>query len=245
MTVHWLEPLERALDQHTEPIDVFFRDDDAGWDDDALFRLIDVFITSAVPIDLAAIPEAMSPRLAARLRPLREAGVRVHQHGRSHTNHQSEGRKCEFGSHRTTDELHSDVLLGQRQLRELFGDDLDPVFTPPWNRCVPSITDALAEAGISVLSRDHTAAPLTLPPAGLREVPVNVDWFGQHKGVRWTLADRGQRMADRVDSHGYLGVMLHHAVTTKADRHAVSELVSLVATHPILRPIPLVDQGKV
>ncbi len=244
MNGHWLEPLERALDHQNGPLEVFFRDDDAGWDDDSLFHLLDIFTEVGVPIDLAAIPETMTSELAARLRPLRSAGVRVHQHGFTHANHQTEGRKCEFGSERSDADLRSDVLLGQRRLRELFGDDLDPVFTPPWNRCLPAVADALVEAGITVLSRDHTAVPLTPPPVGLREVPVNVDWFGQIKGVRWTLSELGQVLADRVTTHGYLGVMLHHAVTTVDDRRAVSELVEMVAAHPLLRPIPLVELGK-
>jgi hypothetical protein len=43
----WLAPLREALDAAPAPVTFFFRDDDAGWRDDRLEALLDVFSPSA------------------------------------------------------------------------------------------------------------------------------------------------------------------------------------------------------
>ena len=87
-------------------------------------------------------------------------------------------------------------------LADAFGDLIEPVFTPPWNRCTAVTAEVLADAGFAVLSRDSTATPL--PDARVAEVPVTVDWFGsldrpwgptlledQYRGgaLAWALGD--------------------------------------------------------
>ena len=42
MTNDWLAPVRAALDTAEWSPTVFFRDDDAGWDDDRLMRLLDL-----------------------------------------------------------------------------------------------------------------------------------------------------------------------------------------------------------
>lgn len=233
----WLDPLAAALAAAPRPVPVFFRNDDAGWDDAALVRLLDVFAPSRTPIDLAVIPSEARPELVAELLRRREDGVRVHQHGATHANHEAVGRKCEFGPSRTPAQRQADIVEGQRVLRARFGDALDPVFTPPWNRCEPDSGDHLAAAGIAVLSRDATAP--ALGHAQVREVRIDVDWFGKARGERWTREELGRRLAAAVAERGRLGVMLHHAVTSADDLAGIAELVRLVAAQPAARRLPL------
>ena len=67
----WLTPLEATLEAIESPCPFFFRDDDAGWDDTALMALLDEFEAAGVTVDVAAIPQALTPDagrlLAARL----------------------------------------------------------------------------------------------------------------------------------------------------------------------------------
>jgi hypothetical protein len=236
----WLDPLRRALDARAQAsVPVFFRDDDAGWGDAELMLLLDRVAAAGVPIDVAAIPAQTGPALAAELCSRREAGVRVHQHGLAHVDHQSQGRKCEFGADRTAAQRQADIVTGQQLLRDLFGADLEPVFTPPWNRSVIQIGDALVAADIAVLSRDRSAGTIEHP--AIIEVPVDVDWFGSAKqraadGTvtrrRWTPAELAERLAAAVEGSGRLGVMLHHAVTDADDLRRIGELADLVAAHP-------------
>ena len=65
----------------------------------------------------------------------RPAASRVHQHGLAHVNHEPDGRKFEFGPSRTHEEQRADIEAGRRLLAERLGDAVEPIFTPPWNRC--------------------------------------------------------------------------------------------------------------
>lgn len=233
----WLDPVRAALDElesYPETRPVFFRDDDGGWDDDALTRLLDRFETAGVPLDVAVIPDAIRPGTAQTLARRTERGLlHLHQHGRTHTNHEPEGRACEFGPSRATAEQYADIDAGRRRLGELLGPAGEPIFTPPWNRCTQGTADALHALGFLVLSRDHTAAALDTGP--LREVPVTVDWFGRTKGVPWDLDERGRRIAASLTRPGATGIMLHHAVTDAEDLAAIAELATLLAAHPQVR----------
>jgi hypothetical protein len=226
----WLDPLRAALDTAPEPVTVFFRDDDAGWRDDRLQTLLDLFAARGVPIDLAAIPLDATPALAAELRARSEAApVGVHQHGYAHVNHEREGRKCEFGPSRDLDAQLADVRAGRDRLGELFGAALQPMFTPPWNRCTEATGAALLELGVEALSRDRTATPLDLP--GLAELPVQVDWFAKRKGERLGRKAVGEQLGARAAERAPLGVMLHHAEMDEDDMAGTAELLDLVGAH--------------
>lgn len=227
----WLDGVRAALDDASAPCPMFFRDDDAGWDDEGLFALLDLFEKHRLPVDVAVIPAELSTPLARSLRS-RASGsaVGLHQHGHAHVNHEQEGRKCEFGPSRARAAQSADIAAGRRVLLGAFGDHLDPVFTPPWNRCTTETGEAVIAAGLRVISRDDTAGRLDLP--GLAEVPVTVDWFAHRKGTRLTLPELGAKIAEGVVAGGPVGVMLHHAVSGDDERAMVAELLALVDDHP-------------
>jgi hypothetical protein len=237
--VSWLVPLRAALDATPEPVTVFFRDDDAGWRDDRLRALLDLFAARERPVDLAAIPLDATPALAGELRARADATglVGIHQHGFAHVNHERAGRRCEFGPGRGADAQVADIRAGRERLMDLFGTALEPVFTPPWNRCTEATGGALVELGVSVLSRDRTAAPLGLP--GLVELPVQVDWFAKRKGRRLDRAAVGEQLAARAREPAPVGVMLHHAAMEEDDMAALAELLDLVRAHGHARPLSM------
>jgi hypothetical protein len=217
----WLDPLREELDAAAEPVTFFFRDDDAGWDDEALLALLDVFAVHAVPLDLAAIPAALTAELAAELR---RRAVVVHQHGYAHTNHEPAGRPCEFGPSRPAAEQRRDIERGADRLRALLGDLVAPIFTPPWNRCTRATAGVLRELGFAALSRDVSAEPITV--SGLQELSVGVDWVRPR---------RGDELAAAVRAGAPVGVMLHHALLGDADRDAVAALLETLAADPNAR----------
>lgn len=227
----WLEPVRLALDEADSPRPFFFRDDDAGWRDDRLRAVLDLFHARGLPIDVAVIPAELTPGLTRELQVrVRDAGVRVHQHGYAHANHEPTGRKCEFGQHRDAEAHRRDIAEGQRRMRDAFGLRVDALFTPPWNRCLPAIADALVPLGFEVLSRDSTAP--SLDRSDLDEIPVTVDWFAHRKGVRWTRDELGRAIAASIRHDRAVGVMLHHAVTNETDLAGIDDLLAIVASHP-------------
>jgi peptidoglycan/xylan/chitin deacetylase (PgdA/CDA1 family) len=228
----WLDPLRAALDASDEPVQFFFRDDDAGWDDDALERLLDVFEPHRLPLDVAAIPTAVTPRTVDLLTGRRATArndLTVHQHGYAHVNHEPEGRTCEFGVSRAPEQQEEDIAAGRALLRERVGD-VPSVFTPPWNRCAPWTAEVLARLGFEILSRDLSAGSAGVE--GLLELPVTVDWFAKRRKVPVDRTGRGELLAAQVGEPRPVGVILHHAVMTEEDLADLGALLGLVARHP-------------
>lgn len=236
----WLRPVAAALDDAPAPVTVFIRDDDGGWDDTRLEALLDVVAARGMAVDVALIPAETTAPLVRDLA-LRGRGMRLglHQHGWSHADHEAGGRRCEFGAARPLAALDADVARGRARLLGMLGDMLDPVFTPPWNRCVPELAPILVSCGIRVLSRDLSAGTLDHP--GLVEVPVGVDWFGGRRGIRWTPDELGERIAQAIRSGDPLGLMLHHAVTDPAELDRIDDLLALLGGHARVTPASIMD----
>ena len=229
----WLDNLRRALDAAARPVDFFFRDDDAGWCDERLFALLDLFERRRLPIDVAAIPRAVTAALASELRARVAAAperLGVHQHGFAHLNHEREGRKCEFGPTRPRALQQQDIESGRRLLSEVHGLAASDIFTPPWNRCTEATGEALRASGFRVLSRDATARPLGVE--WLSELPVRVDWFARRKGVRLSLEGLGVLLAEAAGAAASpVGVMFHHELMDDEELRRADELLSLLAAH--------------
>ncbi len=215
--------LLEALDTAPRPVEVFFRDDDAGWEDARLHELIARFAEHGLPVDLAVIPAELHEALAVRLA---DSHAGLHQHGYAHANHQLEGRKCEFGPARDLVAQREDIARGQAALRERLGDRLDPFFTPPWNRCTRDTAETLVELGFRLLSREHKAEPFGLLP----ELPVHLDV------ARLTPRELDERFARHVQDGGPVGVMFHHGVMEPDDMRRASDLLARLASHENVVP---------
>jgi peptidoglycan/xylan/chitin deacetylase (PgdA/CDA1 family) len=233
----WLRPVAAALDAARAPVPVFFRDDDAGWDDARLLALLDVFAARSLPVDLAVIPRALGAALAREL--LARPGVGLHQHGLAHVNHEPEGRKCEFGPSRPAAAQRRDIEAGRSRLAALLGERVDPIFTPPWNRCTADTGRCLAALGFAALSRESRAAPLGVP--GLRELPVAIDWFAHRHGARLSPHELGDRLAAAIAAGGPVGLMFHHAIMDAGERRRAAELLDLLAGHEGAGATPMLE----
>ncbi len=224
--------LEGAI---ADPVGCFVRDDDAGWDDAAQLALLDVTMSAGVPVDLAAIPAAVSDRLAKELRSRmsdRPALIGIHQHGARHVDHQRTGRKCEFGTARAAHLQRDDLTWGRSRLTDHFGAWLDPFFTPPWNRCSEVTPALLRDLGYAALSRDRSAPAQT----AMVEIPVDVDWCkhwsaGGLAAVTNVISEALRYCADRQVC---FGLMLHHAVMTCDERFALRQVIAALGEVPQL-----------
>lgn len=229
----WLDPLRQALDESDGGIDFFFRDDDVGWATNDFRALLNCFRRYSVPLDIAAIPIALTEELADEICMMRDetpAAIGIHQHGFSHANHEAVGRKCEFGISRSGREQYRDIQRGKVKLEQMLGSALDPIFTPPWNRCTEITSDCLRELGFGVLSRDATAR--SFAASGLKELPISIDWLAKKKGSRVSLDCLGTAMANLVkQGKRPVGVMLHHELMDTRERHLLGELLALLTAH--------------
>ena len=228
----WLDPLREALDESNTFIDFFFRDDDIGWATGEFRALLACFRRYSVPLDLAAIPNVLTSELADEICTLHAqspALLGVHQHGFSHTNHEVSGRKCEFGAARVYEDQYRDIKRGKIRLEALLGSVLDPIFTPPWNRCTETTAACLRELGFRVLSRDATATSFGL--SDLKELPISIDWFAKKKGERLSFHSLGRVIAKTVKQTQQVGIMLHHELINSGERDHLNDLLFLLSTH--------------
>jgi len=231
----WLDPLRRVLDETAVALSFFFRDDDVGRGDDRLTPLLDRFARRAIPIDLAAIPQALHPPLADALRRAvaRSGGaVGIHMHGFAHMNHESAGRKAEFGTSRDAADQRRDLEDGRRRFEALLGDVVAPFFTPPWNRCTETTGRLLRELGFQALSRDAGEPALGLP--GLVELPVRVDWLRRPAASPHDLSLVAARLAAARPERP-TGIMLHHERMDEDELERLDELLALLAGHRAAR----------
>ncbi|NOT43213.1 MAG: polysaccharide deacetylase family protein [Acidobacteria bacterium] len=240
------DTLHRALDRRGRPLTFFVRDDDAGWAHERLSALLTCWRAVQAPIDLAVIPAALTPSRAADLlawRRAQESRLGLHQHGWSHRSHEGVHRRCEFGSRRTPAAVLADVRTGHDRLRHAFGEALDPVFTPPWNRCSHDTGLALRACGIQVLSREARAVPLAID--GLAECPVSIDWCARSRGVGLSRAHRVERAAEALATASTTaGLMLHHAAMDDEDVQAAADVVAAISAHPAVRCVSLLEAAR-
>jgi peptidoglycan/xylan/chitin deacetylase (PgdA/CDA1 family) len=228
----WLDRVRAALDASLTTVPFFFRDDDAGWDDELLWDLLDRAEAHGIHIDLAVIPSEVGPELATALCDRASTGlVHLHQHGFRHVNHETNGRKYEFGPSRSHDQQLADIAQGRALIGGQLHPYVEPIFTPPWNRCTDQTAAALANLGFEILSRDITAEPFGM--AELAEVPVTVDWFAKTKSEPWARDHLARQITKQITiGRKPVGIMLHHAITNEEHLGLIDQLFSIVASHP-------------
>jgi hypothetical protein len=238
----WLDPVRVSLAERGSPICLFIRDDDAGWNDDRLFRLLEIVNQHEAPMDIAAIPTAVSAPLGRALRhqlDRSDGRIAVHQHGFAHTNHELAGRKSEFGPARSCAQQREDISSGRLRLQDALGRPLPGIFTPPWNRCTETTARCLAELGFEMLSCDHSAATFGIKE--LVEQPVHLDWSGRH-GVKNGAAAWGETIAAHLRRAGpRVGLLLHHAVLNDDDCRMLAELLTIFQRDGMVRLRPMSD----
>jgi peptidoglycan/xylan/chitin deacetylase (PgdA/CDA1 family) len=229
-----MQGLTAILDRRAAPLTLFFRDDDAGWDGPRLDTLLDVFATHECPIDLAVIPAALTDHSAVALNEWRSRhpGIGLHQHGFAHLNHEPEGaRKCEFGASRPVERQCADIMMGRERLSALLGD-VDPIFTPPWNRCLPKTIARLPNMGFKAMSNSGKAESGEQP---LQYLPIHLDWEKERRSGEQVAAL--ESLLATADDHA--GIMLHHATMSPAAVEELSDVIQTLRSHPNVHCSPM------
>lgn len=233
--------LGRALDRCVvdKPL-VWFRADDVAVPSANLFAMLDCFRRHDVPLALAVVPSWLS---ASRWRAIRSETMQggrwcFHQHGRRHVNHESHGRKSEFGPGRPLEAALADVALGKQRLEQLLGTAFFPIFTPPWNRMDVHVATGLHSLGFVGVSRNDKA--FLREPLDLFEVPVNCDPHTRRGTPEQAWKDFWAEFQWWV-SQGLLGVMLHHQRMNRRALDFLDVLLTVLCAEPRIRLVGLDD----
>ena len=236
------EALELELDQWNfagEEAMLWWRDDDAMEDSDALQQLLAVSAKYDVPLALAVIPRGLTPSLGKSL-----AGndlVQVLQHGIGHQNLAAQDRKKqELTVCADQRQLESDMAEGMAALRTAFPEEFLPVMVPPWNRIDPELFPVLAQLGYLGLScYQPRSRPEVAPDVWLINTHVDVvDWkhgkqfVGEQQAIELMVAHLQAKRSGEADRAEPTGLLTHHLDHDKACWEFLDRLLAVLDEHP-------------
>ncbi len=218
----------------------WWRDDDAIEPTPQLEMLIALADTFDMYCHLAVIPKFATSALAKRVSTT--AHIIPVVHGWSHISHAPTGQKnAEFGATRPIEETATDAILGLQRLTDLFGDRLNPMFAPPWNRIDPELGQHLVAIGYDTLSTYGPRLSRFAAP-DLTRINTHLDpiaWHGDRSLVApdtlvaQTVALMQDRRLGRTDNTEPFGLLTHHLVHDDAIWDFVKQFLTIMRKGPV------------
>ncbi len=236
----WLSDLRRFLTSQQargQDLHLFLRDDDVDEDEETLRHLLDIALARSVPMNLEIVPARLAAATIAVLKNTLRADpslLSLNQHGWIHANHETEGRKCEFGPARSLAQQGEDIARGKALLETAFEDRFYPAFTPPWNRCTKDTYQVLDELGFLILSKDRGKEPV----AGYRfkDISTTLDLYTWKTGARMKAPHEiVQGLILQMQELPVVGLLLHHKVMDAEAFHFLDQLLRELSRFPVVR----------
>lgn len=214
-------------------IKIFFRADDIAVPSFNYDKMINLFLNYRVPLCLAVVPAWLTDQRWSAMRFYRKKAGSLfcwHMHGYRHQNHETEGKKQEFGPQRSKVDIVRDLKKGYERLLSIMGDEFTPIFTPPWNRCSRDTMEALLEIGFDSISRSNGAEPE--PPENLIDIPVHVDLHTRKE--KDPCQGRKNLITEFENglSQNTFGIMLHHQRMNENAFFLLDKLLKLLNHFP-------------
>ncbi len=220
------------------PVRVFFRADDIGVPGKRFHRLQDLFLDSKAPLCLAVVPSWLSRQRWDVFEKTNQKAQGLwcwHQHGWRHVNHETQGKKQEFGPIRSIGQIQQDIVRGREKLQFLMKEQFTPVLTPPWNRCDGRTLAVLKSNGFKAVSRHRCSMPR--PLKGLPDFSVNVDL---HTRREISPEEGWQALWKELStgiSSGTCGIMIHHQRMNETAFAFLKVLLDVMMENPHIQPV--------
>jgi hypothetical protein len=234
--------VQKGIDTSYGHIRVFFRADDIGIPSGNFQGLISCFRKHKMPLCLATVPSWLTENRRDELYSLTGKNKSQwcwHQHGVTHRNFESTGKKQEFGPSRSAHQLQHSLESGKARLTDLLGKEFLPVFTPPWNRCTADTLETLINLEFLAISRYQGAKPES--PTTLPDLSVNVDLHTRKESTAELALDNLLHELERGISSGFCGIMLHHQRMNKRAFDFLDLLLYQINIEKRLNPVHFQD----
>jgi peptidoglycan/xylan/chitin deacetylase (PgdA/CDA1 family) len=218
------------------PLSLFFRADDVAVPGKNFSRLMDLFAKYGVPLSLAIVPAWLTPPRWQYLNSFEKKNPFRwcwHQHGWRHANHETEGKKQEFGDARSLAQITQDIARGKHRLEQLMAGAFYPVFTPPWNRCSADALQALKALGYAAVSRSPGSKPRA--PRGLPDFSANLDLHTRKERDPAAGWHNLLRELEQAVASGFCGIMLHHQLMNPAAFDFLEILLKALTKTPAIQ----------
>jgi len=217
---------------------IFFRADDIGVPGKQFTQLIQLFLDHHLPLCLALVPTWLT---TARFKTLQQLTGKDssqwcwHQHGWLHRNHESSGKKQEFGPGRSAEEQRADLKKGKKRLLNILENSFSPYFTPPWNRCSLETLQGLQDLHFLAVSRSQRAQPLS--PPNLPDLQINIDLHTRKEPDPETDLKTFLLELEQGIASGTGGIMIHHQRMNQPAFDFLALLLTIIASRPELHPV--------
>ena len=147
------QALRDELDKWPQPVQFWWRDDDAIEDTQALQKLLTIAQRYSTAVHLAVIPQRLHPSLSIIKTPANQPYCYVLQHGIEHLSHAlPEQRKIELGGSQDISVLAAQLGIGRQRLKAEFERQYLDILVPPWNRIAEQLVKQLPQIGYRKLS---------------------------------------------------------------------------------------------
>ncbi len=220
-----------------QDLHLFLRDDDVDEEEESLKHLLDLALAHGMPMNLEIIPGRLTPAGIAVLKNVLRADpslFSLNQHGWIHANHESEGRKCEFGPARSLAQQLDDITRGKLLLHSVFEDRFFPAFTPPWNRCTPDTYRILDDLGFLVLSKDRGKDPVT--DYRFNDISTTLDLYRWKGGARMKSPNEiVMELIEQMQALPVVGLLLHHKVMDASAFEFLDQLLREITRYTMVR----------
>ena len=229
--------IAKGLDQGSGQATIFFRADDIGVPGKQFSKLIQLFREYKLPLCLAVVPTWLTTNRFKTL--LTETGTEQkqwcwHQHGWLHRNHETSGKKQEFGPGRPAEKQVNDLQKGKERLQKILGNNFSPFFTPPWNRCSSDTLNGLKQLNFQAISRSQNAQPP--PPPRLTDIQINIDLHTRKESnPEKCLANLLTEITEGIAAERG-GIMIHHQRMNQTAFDFLALLLRNIKTESKLQP---------
>lgn len=209
-----IDDLLSMIHRENKKIYIWFRDDDAGIDSDALKKLVYFFDTHSIPLLVAVIPERLTIGTTTLLNS--SSIVSIGQHGYSHINYAPEGSPpSELTDGRDIQILTKEQLQGHAILKKYFNDKYLHCFIPPYFEISTKVLSELEKIDYTFFSSWWTNG---FTPNGIPELNVQVDFVDWNNGEKFAgdeyVLFQFQRELENFllskQKRCIIGVVLHH-----------------------------------
>ena len=230
--------IERGLENGQGEAEIFFRADDIGVPGKQFSQLIQLFLDHHLPLCLAVVPTWLTTERFQILQKVTGKDSSQwcwHQHGWLHRNHESSGKKQEFGPGRPPEKQLEDLNKGKERLFNIMGDSFAPFFTPPWNRCSLETLQGLQDLNFLAVSRSLRAQPVS--PPDLPDLQVNIDLHTRKESDPEISLKTLLKELEQGIAKGRGGIMIHHQRMNQTAFAFLALLLTIIASRPQLHPV--------
>lgn len=218
----------------------WWRDDDAVEPTPALERLAAVSADFNSPVHLAIVPKYAKPELSHYISATPALTPVVH--GWAHKNHApADQKKCEFGLTRSFQECREDMDQALRQMKKLFGAQLNNMFVPPWNRIRPDLIPYLSSDGYKSISTYGPRAS-QFAASDVLQVNTHLDPIAWHHSrsleapdilIQHTVQLMQNRRLNVTDNTEPLGLLTHHLIHDDTVWHFIEQFLVVLREGPV------------